>query len=348
MELVSVIIPTYNSEKFITEAIDSVIAQRYPNIEIIVVDDGSQDNTVELTRTKLRKEFRGTWQIIELQSNRGPSVARNIGLRAAHGSWIQFLDSDDRLAPTKFEREMAVCRGAPPDLAAVYSPWGRGFVDGGQIEWEGSLITPNVEGKASIMCLASACRPLHSAGLARREVLNQIGGFDESLRFWECEEINFRIGQVGQFKLVPSDEPQYLWRLHRGQIYIGGPGARYRSTEVALGWIRLVLKATGNHPIDQMKLPAQDQKHLLNECTLWGRLLYSQDREAFNRYLIMARTLVPQFRPTYPLYISFLSRYVKYETAEAIARIARAPKNFVRKALCKLKFRQPRAIFDWD
>src|SRR4051812_44698764 len=99
MYLVSVIVPTYNSEKWICDTLDSLIAQTYPHLELIVVDDGSKDNTLALVRDKLGKEFRNSWQIIEHGSNHGPSAARNTGLRAASGSWVQFLDSDDFIAP---------------------------------------------------------------------------------------------------------------------------------------------------------------------------------------------------------------------------------------------------------
>src|SRR5579863_8213170 len=109
MSLVSVVMPTYNSAKWVTDTLDNLILQTYPHIELIVVDDGSRDETVSIVRNKLTKDFKHPWQIIELGSNRGPSAARNVGLRAASGSWVQYLDSDDLIAPTKFEQEMATC-----------------------------------------------------------------------------------------------------------------------------------------------------------------------------------------------------------------------------------------------
>jgi glycosyltransferase involved in cell wall biosynthesis len=347
-ELVSVVIPTYNSENFVAHAIDSVIGQTYPRIEIIVVDDGSRDDTVAVARAKLQKDFKSRWQVLELGSNQGPSNARNVGLREAQGSWIQFLDSDDWLAPRKFELQMAVAKHAPADVAVLYSPWSRGTINVKQAKQEGPLITPKIEGKAPIMCLVSPCRPLHSAGLTRRTVLEHIRGYDESLRFWECEEINFRLAKNGRFKFVPSNEPLYFWRLHPDKIYIGGPEARYRSTNVALGWIELLLRATENQPIDTIKLPNQDLKYLWDECTMWGRLLYAQDREAFKKYMLMAKILNPHFRPTKPLHIKLLSKYIAYERAEAVARITRIPRYLARVVLTKLSLRKQTAIFDWQ
>ena len=276
MELVSVVIPAHNSEGYIAQAIDSVIAQTYSHIEIIVVDDASRDNTVAVTRSKLQKDCKYPWQVLELSTNKGPSYARNVGLQSAHGSWVQFLDSDDLLAPAKFALQMARSADAPADVAALYSSWKCSIIQGRRGKIEDFNIIPNVEGKAPIMCLVGPSRPLNGAALTRRTVLEQIGGFDESLKFWECEEINFRIAKVGRFSFVPSSDPLYFWRFDGNKLYIGGAEAHYNATDVALGWIEQVLRATGNNPIDSIELPDDDLEELLNECTMWGRLLFSQ------------------------------------------------------------------------
>ena len=348
MSLVSVVMPTYNAEKWVAATIDSVIAQTYPHVELIVVDDGSKDKTVSVVREKLQNDFKANWRIIELGGNRGPSAARNAGLSAASGSWVQFLDSDDFLAPTKFELQMAFCADAPANVAAVYSPWRRCYLDSGRMTWEGPFVETDMEGKAPIMCLVAACRPLHSAGLARRATLDQIGGFDESLRFWECEEINVRLAKAGRLAPVRASEPLYIWRLHRDKIYIGGDEARYRSTHVAMTWIAQLLKAADNAPLRELNLSVQDRKNLLDDCTLWARLLFSHDRSAFGDYLAMARKLDPQIAPSNPKYVSRLARHVGYEQAEAFAKIGRTPRTLVRKALQRLKLRPRNSLFDWN
>ena len=344
MELASVIIPTFNSEKHICESIDSVLAQSYPSIEIIVVDDGSTDNTVTMVRQKLQG-FANS-QVVELGINGGASAARNAGLRLANGSWVQFLDSDDILMPGKIEKQMAVCADAPTDVAAIYSPWNWAFLENGRIEWLGPLQTPFIAGKAPVMCLVGGCRPLLGANLMRRTVLNAVGGFDASLRFWECEEINVRIARLGRFLPVPSTEPQYLWRLRRGDIYIGEGNARYKSKDVALGWITQALKATGGRDIYDQGLSEQDRQMFFRECTMWGRLVYSQQKEAFAAYLDIARRLDPKIAPAYPRYISALSRWVGYEKAEAVAKLTRQPKVWLRTMLNRLKLRRPNVIIE--
>jgi len=94
---ISVIIPTYNSREYICEAIESVLRQSYKNYEIIVIDDGSTDDTVRLLDSK----YRGL-RIVS-QKNAGLATARNTGLKLAKGDYIQFLDADDTILPGKFE-----------------------------------------------------------------------------------------------------------------------------------------------------------------------------------------------------------------------------------------------------
>ena len=89
MPLISVIIPTYTREKFVTKAIDSVLKQSFRDYEIIVIDDGSTDNTREIL-----KAYANKIKYI-YQENSGVSSARNVGIQAARGLWISFLDSDD-------------------------------------------------------------------------------------------------------------------------------------------------------------------------------------------------------------------------------------------------------------
>jgi glycosyltransferase involved in cell wall biosynthesis len=334
MELVSVIIPAYNTDKFITATLSSAIAQTYSHIEIIVADDGSADETATVARDKLRKDFKGAWQIIELRENKGVSAARNAALRAARGIWVQSLDADDFLAPDKIEKQMAVCANASSDVIGVFSLWRQVFADGGQIEWAGPPRVPNLEGKAPIMNLVFDCRAHHSAFLLRRSALDEIGGFNAALHFWEDMNILVRLAQQGgRFLFVPSGEPLFFWRIHRNKPHIGGFEARYLKTDVAMGWIEQVLFAADDRSIDEIGLSKEDRASLLKDCTSFARLLYSHDRNVFREYMIKARVLDPQFNPTHPWYLSLLSRFIGYENAEAVAQLARGPRKLLRSGL---------------
>lgn len=99
--LVSVVIPTYNAEAFLTQTLNSALAQTYKPIEIIVVDDGSTDGTRRILET-----YRGRIQIV-LQTNKGAGTARNTGIAKSHGKYIAFLDADDQWESTKLSCQVA-------------------------------------------------------------------------------------------------------------------------------------------------------------------------------------------------------------------------------------------------
>ncbi len=110
MSFVSIIIPCYNAEKYVAEAIQSALDQTYPHCEVIVIDDGSTDGSLEVIKCfgdKIR------W---ETGPNRGGCAARNRGLELAQGEWIQFLDADDLISAEKIERQMELARLHRPNV----------------------------------------------------------------------------------------------------------------------------------------------------------------------------------------------------------------------------------------
>lgn len=107
-ELVSIITPAYNCARFIQETIDSVLAQTHRNWEMLVVDDGSRDDTVAIVEGIGRDDPR--IRVLRQQKNMGPACARNAGLQAANGSLVAFLDSDDLWLPNKLERQIEFMR----------------------------------------------------------------------------------------------------------------------------------------------------------------------------------------------------------------------------------------------
>ena len=101
--LVSILIPTYNAELWLVETIDSALKQTWSNIEIVVVDDGSKDNTLAVA-----KRFESSLVKVIYQENQGQSAAENRALQEAQGDFIQYLDADDLLAPDKIERQISL------------------------------------------------------------------------------------------------------------------------------------------------------------------------------------------------------------------------------------------------
>ncbi len=106
--LVSIIMPLYNSEKFLSSSIESVVKQTYKNWELIIVDDRSTDNSLQKAIEYMKKDNR--IKIIKLQENSGPAIARNTGIEAANGKFIAFLDSDDMWLPDKLELQLNFMR----------------------------------------------------------------------------------------------------------------------------------------------------------------------------------------------------------------------------------------------
>ncbi len=121
--LVSILIAAYNAEPWLTETLDSATGQTWPNVEVILVDDGSTDDTLALAR---RYEARGVRVIA--QENRGACAARNAALAEAQGDFIQYLDADDLLAPDKIEVQMNRLADEP-DGAIASSSWARFYND---------------------------------------------------------------------------------------------------------------------------------------------------------------------------------------------------------------------------
>ena len=137
--LVSVIIPNYNYGHFLAQSIDSVLAQTYPNIEIIVVDDGSSDDSAEVLMTYSDKI---KWI---KQSNQGVSAARNKGTAASKGELIAFLDADDVWLPEKIEKQVRVFH-AENEIGLVHC----GLVD---FDDEGNLLSKQLDGMEGSIAL---------------------------------------------------------------------------------------------------------------------------------------------------------------------------------------------------
>ena len=128
--VVSVVLPTYNRAALLPRAVESVIAQTYGDWELIVVDDGSTDETAAVVSaygTKLGDRF-----VYLRQENRGSSAARNRGIEASRGRFVAFLDSDDEFAPTKLARQLALFERYP-QLGLVYSDYSIVETDGAAV-----------------------------------------------------------------------------------------------------------------------------------------------------------------------------------------------------------------------
>jgi hypothetical protein len=192
---VSVVIPVYNAATFVPKAIDSVLRQTMGDLELVVVDDGSTDDTPAAVQAISDPRMRYI-----RQKNQGPSVARNTGIRATTGPWVAFLDGDDYWLPTKLEAQLAKAQ-ANPQAGLVYSGGTYRDVSGAMIADMPATVEGDVLPELLLdNCLAGST----SSAMVRRDVLDKIGLFDESMSCCEDWELWLRVATVT--KIAKVDE----------------------------------------------------------------------------------------------------------------------------------------------
>lgn len=189
---ISVVIPAYNAASFLPRCLESVFAQTLKPEEVLVIDDGSTDNTAALSEEMGARVVR--------RKNGGLSAARNTGIKTASSEWIALLDADDRWAPEKLERQ-AACAGS--DTVLVYTGV-RMFDDSGVLE-ESSAI--DAISAREMLRYSNPITP--SSVLVRRKALMQDGGFREDIRACEDWEMWYRLQRLGQFVAVPGALTDY-------------------------------------------------------------------------------------------------------------------------------------------
>ena len=202
MPVVSVIIPVYNGEKTIQETIEAVLNQTLSDFELLIINDGSQDATVEIV-----ERFQDTRLKIFSYPNAGLAASRNRGIALAVSNYIAFLDADDLWTPDKLEAQFKALQ-ANPHAAVAYS-WTDCIDESGQFSRQGSHIT--VSGNVYANLLLVNFLENGSNPLIRREVLTEVGGFDESLTAAEDWDMYLRLAAMYHFLAVPS--PQILYRV---------------------------------------------------------------------------------------------------------------------------------------
>jgi glycosyltransferase involved in cell wall biosynthesis len=192
--LISVVIPAFNAEAFLTEAIESVLAQDYGPVEVIVVDDGSTDRTAAVASAYPVECLR--------QANSGQAAARNAGVAAARGAFVSFLDADDLWRPSKLSTEIAHLQ-AHPELDYVLVRMQRSLSPG----------APWPPGTPASWFKEPQPGTLPSAALVRRTVLDRIGPFETGFRHGSDTEWQARAADAEtRWELLPDVLVEY--RIH--------------------------------------------------------------------------------------------------------------------------------------
>jgi len=215
--LVSVIIPAYNADQFIAQAIQSVLNQTYRSYEIIVVDDGSTDQTKNILNG-----FKGQIRC-RYQENLGPSAARNAGIKIAQGEYICFLDADDLWTPDKLEIQVEFLKHHP-NIAFVFSDhrdfilgevMPRSFLDDKKETFGEALVTDVPIPDAFLKLIRENFISTPTVML-RRTCFEEIGLFDENLRSVEDRDLWLRT--AARFKLACLPRVFCMRRVHQSNI----------------------------------------------------------------------------------------------------------------------------------
>jgi glycosyltransferase involved in cell wall biosynthesis len=207
MPQVSVVIPTYNQARFIAATVESALAQTYPDVEIIVVDDGSTDDTQAVLSA-----YRDAVHYV-YQQNKGLAGARNTGFLASRGDYLLFLDSDDLMHPDKLAVHVSLLE-AEPSFGLVYSAWQQINADGTEVLGE---VRPNRQGQLLKELLLRRFFFFASAAVLRRECIERVGLFDESLRWSEDADMWLRLARAG-YAFGYIDQPLLQYRIHAGSM----------------------------------------------------------------------------------------------------------------------------------
>ncbi|MBV8882824.1 MAG: glycosyltransferase family 2 protein [Chroococcidiopsidaceae cyanobacterium CP_BM_RX_35] len=203
LPLVSVIIPAYNAELFIGKTLNSVCAQSYSNLEILVVDDGSQDQTTVIVERFVQEDHR---VILLQQSNEGVASARNLAIQKSRGEYIAPIDADDIWFPENLEKQVRCMLRSDSSVGLVYS-WS---VDIDDIDLlTGGFRAATIEGNVYTTLICHNFLGNASASLIRRACFEKVGGYNCGMKKQNaqgCEDwdIYLRIAECYQFQVVPE------------------------------------------------------------------------------------------------------------------------------------------------
>jgi glycosyltransferase involved in cell wall biosynthesis len=207
---VSVIMPAFNVEPYVGDAIRSALAQTYTDFELIVVDDGSKDGTAEVVRTLMRQDPR--IQLVQ-QANRGLAGARNSALRAARGELFALLDSDDLWEPEFLAEQLAVLH-ARPEVDIVT---GNGWCLGGAKHAQHARPYPDPRPVPDLASIIGDEWSVFIMSVVRRHVYTTIGPFDEGMRSNEDYDFWLRAAVAG-FTFARNDRPLGHYRIRSDSL----------------------------------------------------------------------------------------------------------------------------------
>ena len=213
MHSVSIILPVYNRPQTISRSVGSVLAQSYKDFELIIVDDGSADETGRLVQDLAGRDSRIRY--IRHETNYGQSRARNTGIAAAKGGYMAFQDSDDEWLPDKLQQQVEKMEALPPAVGMVYCLMWR-VTPEGQDVFRAAEFGPEDEDLYRRGLMYGFRGIGIQSCLFRREVFDACGGFDEQMKALEDMELLIRVARKYRFSCI--DEPLLLYHRTPGGV----------------------------------------------------------------------------------------------------------------------------------
>ncbi len=305
-KLVSVIIPCFNAEMWLREAIDSCLQQTYPKIEIVVVDDGSTDNSLEIIKSY------GDKLIWESGSNRGGNYARNRGFALSSGEYIQYLDADDYLLPEKIERQVRFLEETGVDV--VYGDWrykhhlpdGTSFLD------DIRVCGPKEDFLESLLANHQWVAPV--ALLFTRAAVVSSGGWDESLKVGQDRDFSISVAMNGA-KFLYQPDCYSIYRKY-GNVTV--------SSSSLNRWLEnhCLLLEKAERKLSQLgKLSLKYRQVLARSYFGMAKdyQLLIDDQSQYLRLLEKTLLLYPKFKTNGSVFYKFLQKTLGFRRAERIS-----------------------------
>ncbi len=266
--LVSVIIPTYKRAGIVTRAIESVLAQTHRPIELIVVNDGSPDDTAQvLAALEPRVRAAGAEPRFINKQNGGAASARNAGLRVATGEFTAFLDDDDLWQPQKLEKQLAAMAAEEADACCC-------FVSrhGGRHSRSPADESNLLRGHDAARFVSRAAYAHITSLVVKASVQARVGEFDESLRVYEDEEWKARLVHEAKFCAVPEELATYTFSEQSLTRFDGAEAAAGRDRDF-LHHLDLIRERCKDRPGFSEQAWKERAAHVYDECA--KHLLYA-------------------------------------------------------------------------
>jgi glycosyltransferase involved in cell wall biosynthesis len=318
-DLATVIIPTYNRADLLGEAVGSVVAQTHRPLEILVVDDGSTDDTEQVVARLMPRSDPALGLHYLRQQNSGACAARNRGIRAARGEYLKFLDSDDTLESDALARQVAALRRSGADVA--YGDWSNLYMDTrGRVR--GRRTVAGVDLGDPVADLLSRRWVANFCYLFTKRAVDASGGWDERLEGNQDFGFALRVAFTGAaFVHTPGIVGSY--RRHAGsRVSLDNRLAWARSTE-------LILLEAEAELARRDELTDRLRKALALYHFVLGKTVFAGDRALFRHHLAEAHRLDPAFRHPRLVY-RLAARVLGYERAEGVAALCARVKERLR------------------